>query len=171
MDAYRITKDSPDWQHKAYEYARTDAFVFGQGIPLEIEYGHDEPIGDDYKAVILMDEGKPVAGCRISFPADDIGKIGRVCVARQYQKKGIGSILIEEAEKWIQERKVTRIVINSQDRAQGFYEKVGYELVPGVDPHPFEGRLTTAYEDIPRDYVPKKNPLGFACVLLEKKIS
>ncbi|WP_022770490.1 MULTISPECIES: GNAT family N-acetyltransferase [unclassified Butyrivibrio] len=171
MDIYRVTKDSPQWQHKVYEYARTDAFVFGQGIPIEAEYSHDEPIDEDYKAVIIVDNGKPVAGCRITFPADDIGKIGRVCVTREYQKSGIGTLLIGEAEKWILERDVSRIVINSQDRAQGFYEKVGYELVPGVDPHPFESRLSTAYDDIPRDYVPKKNPLGFSCVLVEKKIS
>ena len=171
MDVYRVTKDSPLWQHKVYEYARTDAFVFGQGIPVNIEYGHDEPLDDDYKAVIIVDDGKPVAGCKITFPAEDIGKIGRVCVAREYQKSGIGTLLIGEAEKWILESKVSRIVINSQDRAQGFYEKVGYELVPGVDPHPFESKLELAYEDIPRDYVPQINPLGFSCVLVEKKIS
>jgi predicted GNAT family N-acyltransferase len=171
MEAYRITKDSPDWQHRAYEYARTDAFVFGQGIPIDFEYSHDAPLSDDYKAIILVDDGKPVAGCRIQFPSDDIGKIGRVCVTRSYQKKGVGSLLIKEAEKWILEHNVSRIVINSQDRAQGFYEKVGYSLVPGVDPHPFESKLSVGFDDIPRGYVPKKNELGFSCVLLEKKIS
>lgn len=171
MEIFRVTKNSPEWLHKAYEYSRTDAFCFGQGIPIAFEYGHDEPRGNDYKAVVLIDDGKPVAGCRITFPRKDIGKIGRVCVTRSYQKKGAGTVLIHEAEKWILEQGVTRIVINSQDRAQKFYEKLGYELVLGVDPKYYEQELTVEPEDLPRSYVPKKNKLGFSCVLVEKKVS
>ncbi|WP_029232304.1 GNAT family N-acetyltransferase [Butyrivibrio sp. VCB2006] len=169
-EIHRITKDSPVWLHRAYEYARTDAFCFGQGIPINFEYGHEELITDDYKAVVIIDDGKPVAGCRISFPRNDIGKIGRVCVVRNYQKKGVGKKLIEAAEEWILESNVTKIVINSQDRAQGFYEKLGYELVQGVDPRIYEesGRNL---EEITRNYIPQKNKLGFSCVLVEKHVS
>lgn len=168
MEAYRITKDSPQWLFKAYDYARTDAFVFGQKIPLSAEYSHDEPIDDAYRGIVLIDDNKPVAGCKITFPKDDIGKIGRVCVVREYQRMGVGSKLIKEAEDWIIESGVTRIVINSQDRAQGFYEKLGYVLVPGIDPQLFEHKIEGNVEDISRDYIPKKNPLGFSCVLVEK---
>ncbi len=170
MEIFRVTKNSPQWLHRAYEYARTDAFCFGQGIPINFEYGHDEPISEDYKAVVLIDDGKPVAGCRITFPRADIGKIGRVCVVRSYQRKGVGKKLIEEAEEWILEHKVSKIVINSQDRAQKFYEKLGYELVLGVDPRYYE-EATGNLDDLPHDYVPKKNPLGFSCVLVEKHVS
>ena len=171
MEVYRVTKESPSWIFKAYDYARTDAFCFGQNIPIEFEYGHDSPVGDDYRAVVLIDEGKPVAGCNISFPAKDIGKIGRVCVIRDQQKNGVGTRLIEEAEKWILEKGAAKIVINSQDRALGFYEKLGYELVPGVDPRAYEGKLSVDPAALARDYKPQKNPLGFACVLVEKKVS
>lgn len=171
MEVFRVTKDSPDYLHRAYEYVRTDAFCFGQGIPISLEYAHDEPAGDDYRAVVLIDEGRPVAGCRISFPGKAIGKIGRVCVIRSCQKKGTGTELIHEAEKWILEQGADRIVINSQDRAQRFYEKLGYKLVPGVDPGYYEGKLSVDPEHIPHDYVPKKNGLGFSCVLVEKNIS
>ena len=171
VEAYRVTKESPAWLIRAYEYARTDAFCFGQNIPIEFEYAHDVPVDDEYRAVVLIDEGKPLAGCNISFPAKDVGKIGRVCVIREHQKKGIGAKLIEEAEKWIQEQGVTKIVINSQDRALGFYEKLGYELVPGVDPRVYEGKLSVNPAALERDYRPQKNPLGFACVLVEKKVS
>ncbi len=170
MELYRLTKGSPTWLFKAYDYARTDAFVFGQEIPINFEYSHDEPINDEFKAVVLIDNGKPIAGCRITFPKEDIGKIGRVCVARQFQKQGYGRILIAEAEKWILEKDVSRIVINSQDRAQRFYEKLEYKLVPGVNPQLFEKKLEIAFENIPRDYVSQKNDLGFSCVLVEKII-
>lgn len=37
-------------------------------------------------------------------------------------------MLIEAAEKWLKEYGVEHIVITSQDRAAGFYEKLGYKL-------------------------------------------
>lgn len=171
MEVYRVTKDSPKWLIKAYDYARTDAFVFGQDIPITLEYSHDDPIDDDYKAVVLIDDNKPVAGCKITFPFEGVGKIGRVCVIREYQKRGIGRRLIKEAEKWINESGIFRIVINSQDRAQKFYEKLGYELVPKVNPRFYEDDSYAEEKSIPHDYIPRKNDLGFSCVLVEKKIS
>nr|WP_297708668.1 GNAT family N-acetyltransferase [uncultured Butyrivibrio sp.] len=170
MEVYRVTKDSPEWLFKVYDYARTDAFCFGQGIPVNFEYGHDEPIDDTYQAVVLVDEGKPVAGCKITYPGKNVARIARVCVTREYQHKGAGSILIKEAEKWILEGEVSKIVINSQNRAQKFYEKLGYELVPGVDPRIIEERPDGDYSSAPRDYAPSNNKLGFFCVLLEKNV-
>ena len=121
MEAYRVTKDSEAWLFRAYDYARIDAFSFGQGIPIDREFGHEDPIDDKYLAVVLVDDHKPVAGCRVTFPEPGIGKIGRVCVVREYQRSGAGSRLIREAEKWIAETGIKHVVINSQDRAQGFY--------------------------------------------------
>ncbi len=162
MDIYRVTKESPKWLFKAYDFARTDAFVFGQNIPISVEYSHDEPIGDDYKAVVIVDDNKPVAGCKVSFPFPEVGKIGRVCVIREYQRKGVGKILINEAEKWIREYGAEKIVINSQDRAQKFYEKQGYNLVPGVNPRDYEQITVDSEKDIPRGYVPAFHPQGFS---------
>ena len=171
MEAFRVTKDSPKWLFEAYDYARTDAFVFGQNIPISAEYSHDEPIDDNYKAVVLVDDNKPVAGCKISFPFEGVGKIGRVCVVREYQRNGVGSRLIDEAEEWIRESGANKIVINSQDRAQGFYEKLGYKLVPKVNPRAYEEIVVESEDQIPRDYTPKINDLGFSCVLVEKYVS
>lgn len=138
MEIYRIEKGkSPKWLYKAYDYVRTDAFVYGQNIPVEIEFNHDEEESET-EGIVLIDEHKPVAGCRITYPQDGIAKIGRVCVVREKQKSGIGHILIEEAEKWIRENGYKHVVISSQDRAAGFYERCGYILVPGVDPDIYE---------------------------------
>ena len=170
MEVYRVTKDSPAWQVRVYDYARADAFCFGQGIPIELEFSHDEPIDERYRAVVLVEDHKPVAGCRITFPEEGIGKIGRVCVTRAFQKSGAGSLLIREAEKWIEEEGIRHIVINSQDRAQGFYEKQGYVLNPEVNPEVYEAHFTGDREAGKHGYVPKKGKMGFACVLVEKYI-
>ena len=117
-----------------------------------------------------MEDHKPVAGCRIVYPEEQIGKIERVCVTRACQKNGVGHLLIGEAEKWIAESGVRHIVINSQDRAQAFYEKLGYVLNPEVDPRVYEAHFSGDREAAKHGYVPQKNQMGFACVLVEKEL-
>lgn len=171
MDVFRVTPDSPVWQKKAYDYVRIDAFVFGQNIPLEIEFGGDTE-EDEEETLILVDDHKPVAGCRLQYPQEGIGKIGRVCVIRERQRTGVGRILIQEAEKWITEKGITHIVINSQDRAEKFYEKCGYKLVPGVDPEIYEKHQHSCEEKTGLEKGKEDYPdLGFSCVLVEKYLN
>jgi N-acetylglutamate synthase-like GNAT family acetyltransferase len=170
MEIYHVTKGSPIWQFKAYEYVRIDAFCIGQGIPIEMEFSHDAP-EEELQAVILIEDNKPIAGCRITYPTGDVGKIERVCVIREKQKGGYGTILIEDAEKWIQEKGIKHIVINSQDRAAGFYNKLGYVDNHDVSPFAYEVHRPTK-EDIEkweneRKNKPRKN-LGFTTYIVEK---
>lgn len=172
MEVYRVTPDSPEWQKKAYDYVRTDAFVFGQNIPMECEFNGDSP-EDEKETVVLIDGHKPVAGCRLQYPEEGIGKIGRVCVIRERQRTGIGHILIAEAEKWIAEKEIHHIVINSQDRAEKFYERCGYVLVPGVNPEIYERHHhdDAGGEKAAQEEKRAEHPdLGFSCVLVEKYI-
>ena len=91
-EIYRVEKGSEEWKYKAYDYVRTDAFCLGQNIPIELEFGQDES-KDDLQAILLTEDHKPVAGCRIAFPAEKTGKIERVCVVREKQKSGYGRVL------------------------------------------------------------------------------
>ena len=74
VEIYRIEKGAETWKYKAYDYVRTDAFCVGQSIPIELEFSHDEK-EEDLQAVILIEDHKPVAGCRIAFPDEKTGKI------------------------------------------------------------------------------------------------
>lgn len=163
MEFYRITKDSPRWQLIAYDYVRTDAFCFGQNIPIETEFSHDAPI-DELNGIVVIDGHKPVAGCRLSYPAPGVGKIERVCVIRQAQTSGIGSLMLAQAERWIAEQGIRHIVISSQDRAVGFYQKNGYVINPDVSPD--------AYETHPHPGGPSPDSVDFKpdfiCFLVEK---
>ena len=172
VEIYRIDKGAEAWKYKAYDYVRTDAFCVGQGIPIELEFSHDEK-EEELQAVLLVEDHKPVAGCRIAFPDEKTGKIERVCVVREKQKGGYGRSLIAEAEKWLEEYGVNHIVISSQDRAAGFYEKLGYKLNPDVSPDMYDRH----HEDEGKKQEAKSQPgkpgkpipgLGFTCVLVEK---
>ena len=167
MQIYRINKETDEWLKKAYDYVRTDAFCFGQNIPVALEFAGEEA-QDDLEGVVILEDHKPVAGCRISYPADGIGKIERVCVVREKQKGGYGSILIREAEKWLIENGVRHIVINSQDRAAGFYHKLGYITNPTVDPHAYDKKRKRK-KAADEASLPKIN-LGFSTVLVEKYV-
>lgn len=165
MEIYRIQKGTDEWLYKAYDYVRTDAFCFGQNIPVELEFSGDGE-KDELEGVIIIEDHKPVAGCRITYPENGVGKIERVCVIREKQKGGYGRILIREAEKWIAEQGVKHIVINSQDRAAGFYNKLGYVTNPDIDPHIYEKERERKKPAVEVD-IPKIN-LGFTTVLVEK---
>ena len=164
-EIYRVEKGSEEWKYKAYDYVRTDAFCCGQNIPIELEFGQDES-KDDLQAILLTEDHKPVAGCRIAFPAEKTGKIERVCVVREKQKSGYGRVLIEAAEKCLKEYGVDHIVITSQDRAAGFYEKLGYKLNPDADLSVYDHHVPKKDEEPKK---PKKN-IGFTCVLVEKYV-
>lgn len=167
MEIYHVTDGAEEWLYKAYDYIRVDAFCIGQGIPIQGEFTRDGS-REELKAIVLMEDDKPVAGCRISFPADGVGKIERVCVVREKQKSGYGRILIEDAEKWILESGVKHIVINSQDRAAGFYNKLGYATNYDVSPSVYEKPREKREEQPDEIHKEKKKDLGFTCVLVEK---
>lgn len=165
MEIYRVTADSPEWQRIAYNSIRVDAFCFGQHIPVELEFSHDESSGN-FRGILVVDNHVPVAGLRIAYPREGTAKIERVCTVREKQKSGYGRIMIDAAEKWIAEEGISHIVISSQDRARGFYEKCGYVYNPDIPAHTF---------DPPRPERPAgelKPPSGFSpgftCVLVEK---
>ena len=46
MQIYRINKETDEWLKKAYDYVRTDAFCFGQNIPVELEFAGEEAQDD-----------------------------------------------------------------------------------------------------------------------------
>ncbi len=164
MEVYRVTKDSPEWQFKAYDYIRTDAFCFGQKIPVELEFNGD---GDrtDFNGILVVEDHRPVSGLRISYPRPDVAKIERVCTVREKQKGGYGRVMIEAAEKWIAERGISHVVISSQDRARGFYEKCGYVYNHEVSPSEYDTHRRPAG---PRPERPVNFKPDFVCVLVEK---
>ena len=167
MEVYRVTGSSPQWQLHAYNYIRTDAFCVGQGIPVELEFNGDKGT-EDFEGILVVEDHKPVSGLRIAYPKEGVAKIERVCTVREKQKGGYGRVMIEAAEKWIAEKGISHIVISSQDRAQGFYEKCGYVFNPEVSAHAYDAPRK---EEVERPKRPAGFNPGFTCVLVEKYLS
>lgn len=167
MEIYRVQPGSPDWLYKAYDYARTDAFCIGQNIPIELEFSNDCP-QSELQAIVLVEDHKPLAGCRITYPMEGVGKIERVCVVRERQKAGCGKILIQEAEKWLLENGVKHIVISSQDRVAEFYNRLGYVTNLEISPSVYENSQKPPAPLQEEKQNQHRKSLGFSCVLVEK---
>lgn len=120
----KVVRATETWQQAGAYYVRIQAMAKQHNITLREEFDvHDTP---DTKYIVLLDEEFPVATCRFYKIDDDSATIGRVVVLPEYRNKGLGSRVVKEAEKWIQELGYRKIVLESRDVAVGFYEKLGY---------------------------------------------
>ena len=120
MKAIRVTEE---WQKAGVYYVRTQAMCIGFQISLEMEFDEDSP-KDEY--ILVLDGDIPVSTCRLRYLDKETGKIERVATLLEYRGQHYGQEAILEAERWMREKGVTKILINSRESALGFYEKLGY---------------------------------------------
>lgn len=124
MKVIRVTEE---WQRAGVHYVRTEGMVKDFSLTLEGEFEADTP---ESLYVLALDENLPVSTCRLRTTEQGgelVGKIERVATIPDYRSKGIGSLVISEAENWLKELCVKRVLINSRKAAVRFYEKLGYK--------------------------------------------
>lgn len=120
----KVIRATETWQQAGAYYVRIQAMAKQHNITLREEFdGHDTP---DTQYIVLLDEEFPVATCRLYEVDEESVMIGRVVVLPEYRKQGLGSFVVREAEKWIEEMGYKKAVLESRDVAVGFYEKLGY---------------------------------------------
>lgn len=120
----KVIRATETWQQAGAYYVRIQAMARQHNITLREEFdGHDTP---DTKYIVLLDDEFPVATCRLYAVEEESVMIGRVVVLPEYRKQGLGSLVVQEAEKWIKEMGYKKAVLESRDVAVGFYEKLGY---------------------------------------------
>ena len=52
--------------------------------------------------------------------------IGRIVVLPEYRHQGLGTLVVQEAEKWAKERGYLTAVVESRDNKTHFYETMSY---------------------------------------------
>lgn len=70
-----------------------------------------------------IDEKPPV------YPEPEYGVIDNLCVDEKFQKKGTGTLLMEESVKWLKSKGVKRVecfVAVSNPKATNFWRKMGF---------------------------------------------
>ena len=68
----------------------------------------------------------PVATCRLYAIDNERVMLGRIVVLPEYRHQGLGTLVVQEAEKWAKEQGFTTTVLESRDNKIHFYETMGY---------------------------------------------
>lgn len=111
---------------------RVEVFVEEQKVPKEEEIDSYDHLGREcYHFLVTTDENQAIATGRIRL-VDGMGKLQRVAVRKEYRSHGVGRIIIQALEDKAKELGATKVKLDGQLQAQGFYEKLGYEVKSGV---------------------------------------
>ena len=102
---------------------RAAVFVDEQGVPLEEDLdGRD---GEALHLVAVVDDGTVVGTCRLVFE-DPVVKLGRMAVAPDARRQGIGMRLLELADAEARAHDAEATVLAAQLPARPLYERAGY---------------------------------------------
>ncbi len=102
---------------------RALVFICEQKVPPEIET--DE---EDERAIhIIAEENGEIVGCARVIITENDAHIGRLAVKKAFRGKGIGSAICKFMIELCQKEGCSRIWLNSQLQAVGFYEKLGFK--------------------------------------------
>ena len=105
-------------------YVRIQAMARKHQIPLEVEFDeHDTP---STKYIVVVDDFLPIATCRLYAIDQSHVMLGRIVVLPEYRHRGIGTLVVREAEAWAREMGFTTAILESRDNKIPFYESMGY---------------------------------------------
>jgi GNAT superfamily N-acetyltransferase len=96
----------------------------------------DQPPGSErddldqsaHKLMFQTPDGQPVAVGRLHFNSPEEAQVRYMAVDPEYHRSGLGSRMLQALEEEARNRGAQRIVLNSRDKAIGFYEKHGYAI-------------------------------------------
>ena len=128
-----ILRATETWQRAGAYYVRIQAMAKKHHITLRQEF--DEHDGEGTRYIVITHEDFPVATARMYQLDDRSVMIGRVVVLPEYRDRGLGVLVMTEAEKWIRECGYGKIELSSRVGVEGFYEKLGYVRNPEFEAH------------------------------------
>lgn len=131
------------WAQASAYFIRIQAMTKGFKIPVQYEIDSQDTPETEY--VVAFDDILPIGTCRLHVVDETTAKIERVAVLEEYRGKGIGKEVIQEAEKWLTEKGIRRIIIMSRTEAVGFYEKLGY--ASDYTKTESRGKISTVYTE------------------------
>lgn len=122
---------------------RRAVFIDEQGIPEAEEW---DDLDADAVHLLAWAGDVPVGTARVLVQGD-LGRIGRICVARDQRGTGLGAALVRDGIARLRAQDVRAIRLGAQVYATGFYEKLGFTVCgpvyddAGIDHHEMELRL------------------------------
>ena len=121
-DALEVRAAHDDGEIEAAKQLRVQVFSGEQGVQPEADTDGLDP---EATHIVAVRRGEVVATCRLRFPQGRC-KLGRMVVEQTLRGTGIGTALVEEAEREALRQGAAEVVLNAQRRAEGFYASCGY---------------------------------------------
>lgn len=108
---------------------RQEVFIDEQGFESEFDETDSAAVH-----IVAFDDGRALGTCRI-FEGENEGDyiLGRLAVVKEARGLGVGAFLVEAAEKEAKRLGATTMLLHSQTRASGFYERQGYAGFGEID--------------------------------------
>ena len=80
--------------------------------------------------IMACDKNNNVVGAgRLHFNNEREAQIRYMAVVPEYEKQGIGTLILEALEQHAKENNCKTIMLHARENAVGFYQKKGYELL------------------------------------------
>lgn len=118
-----ITADSPEYEQ---------VFQLREDIlraPLGLSLKDEDLSGERNEMILAALRNEQVIGCVMLQPVNDMTvRFRQMAIATEEQHKGIGGMLLEEAEKTAWKAGFERIVLHARKTALSFYEEAGYTV-------------------------------------------
>lgn len=111
---------------------RTEVFINEQHF--KNEFDDNDKIATH---LVVYENEEAIATCRYFAKDSSTYLVGRIAVKSSYRGKGIGRLMLEEAEKQIYQKGGIIMEVSAQVRVQPFYEKLGLQAEDS--PYPDEG--------------------------------
>ena len=104
---------------------REEVFMREQGFQNEFD------ALDETAWTLVLYDGSDAAGCCQLILSKDGSSavIRRVAVPKAFRGRSYGSLLLQEAEKWLCQHGVQRISLSAQVRVRPFYEQLSFTTV------------------------------------------
>ncbi len=128
--AYTVRFASNPADHDAGYKLRRDVFETEQNIPRPLDRD-----AFDYNAdhVVALDgKGRCVGTGRVVRLDSRTAQIGRMAVAKEERKHGIGAMVLEALERMAAMRGISDVTVNSQLPAEAFYKNRGFTRIGDV---------------------------------------
>ncbi|MDA1478001.1 GNAT family N-acetyltransferase [Bacillus changyiensis] len=110
---------------------RIAVFVEEQGVPLSDELDQYDTLDEQCQHILVYYDDKPVGTGRVRW-VEDIGKLERICLLKDYRKFGLGKVIVKGLEDITRKKGLTKVKLHGQTQAQGFYKKLGYQTTSDV---------------------------------------
>ena len=131
MNSYFIKQPKSDEDYKLYYYLRWELLR----KPYDQVKGSEKDEYED-KAYHLMvtDLSNKVIGVgrlhEIKNELDEsVAQIRYMGISNEYQKKGLGTKILNKLEKYAYSNNLNKIILHSRESAINFYKKNGYEVI------------------------------------------